>query len=365
MGAVGRPLPHDLAATVRAGLGRGVDGAERLRGGSKKGVYRLRLDDGSTVVAYVWAEAEDYWPQAVRGADDADPLSHSSGLRLFEAAHRRLTALGVRTPRLYEVSRSGDGDGDRGADVALVEDVPGPNLEALLDADPAAARRPLERLAEVLDTLRSDTGPGVGKVALLDEHVNGHQVQHVDEHAPARTAEALVLARALADLDEAAARDTRMAAARDRLAERLHERVERVPRRARHGLVHGELGPDHVLVGADGEPVLIDIEGLMRFDVEWEHAFLRIRFGTHYELLRPRGLDEHRLALYDLAMRLSLVAGPLRLLDGGFPDRAGMLAIVEHNLRAALAAAATAWRDPKGAPSPLSRAAAPGAATPG
>ncbi|WP_425337761.1 hypothetical protein [Streptomyces novaecaesareae] len=48
------------------------------------------------------------------------------------------------------------------------------------------------------------------------------------------------------------------------------------------------------------------------------------------------GLDEDRLALYLLAQRLSLTAGPLRLLDGDFPDRAAMAAIAEHNLRQAL-----------------------------
>ncbi|MEU0751347.1 hypothetical protein ABZ476_33950, partial [Streptomyces albogriseolus] len=38
--------------------------------------------------------------------------------------------------------------------------------------------------------------------------------------------------------------------------------------RTEHGLIHGELGPDHVLVDASGHPVLIDIEGAMFFDVE-------------------------------------------------------------------------------------------------
>jgi hypothetical protein len=36
-------------------------------------------------------------------------------------------------------------------------------------------------------------------------------------------------------------------------------------------------------------------------------------------------------------MHLSLVAGPLRLLDGDFPEREGMLGIVEYNLRKVLA----------------------------
>jgi hypothetical protein len=101
--------------------------------------------------------------------------------------------------------------------------------------------------------------------------------------------------------------------------------------------VHGALGPDHVLVDGLGAPVLIDIEGLMFFDAEWEHAFLRLRFGPHYRWLRPAALDDERLDLYSLALYLSLVAGPLRLLDGDFPDREPMLAIAEHNLRRCLA----------------------------
>jgi hypothetical protein len=61
-----------------------------------------------------------------------------------------------------------------------------------------------------------------------------------------------------------------------------------------------------------------------------------MRFGDHYPRLATRSLDRSRNDLYDLAMHLSLVAGPLRLLDGDFPDRAFMLDIVEHNLHAAL-----------------------------
>ena len=75
----------------------------------------------------------------------------------------------------------------------------------------------------------------------------------------------------------------------------------------------------------------------MFFDAEWEHAFLRIRFGEHYQWLDTRNLDEQRLAFYTLATRLSLVAGPLRLLDGDFPDRDAMMGTAEHNLQQTLA----------------------------
>jgi len=44
-----------------------------------------------------------------------------------------------------------------------------------------------------------------------------------------------------------------------------------------------------------------------------------------------------RLNLYRLAMHLSLVAGPLRLLDGDYPDREPMLRIAEYNTQQVLA----------------------------
>jgi hypothetical protein len=109
--------------------------------------------------------------------------------------------------------------------------------------------------------------------------------------------------------------------------------------RQEYTLIHGELGPDHVLVDS-GHAVMIDIEGLMFLDVEWEHVFLELRFGPHYAVLAEghiKELDQQRLALYRLAIRLSLVDGPLRLLEGDFPHREGMLAIAESNAQAALA----------------------------
>jgi len=75
----------------------------------------------------------------------------------------------------------------------------------------------------------------------------------------------------------------------------------------------------------------------MFFDVEWEHVFLKIRFGEQYRLLQRADLDERRMALYTLAMCLSLVAGPLRLLDGDFPDRDGIISIAEANIHRTLA----------------------------
>lgn len=284
----------DLVDVVRAGLGRGLVGVERLTGGTSKGVYRLRLDDGSTAVAYRWDAAENYW------SDDA------GGAELFESAYTRFEAAGVRTPRVHVLDRSRD---LHPADYALVEDVTGERLSEVAELGP----RTLEQLGDALRAMAEQTGP-----------------------PPERPCEETVLERALVDLGESAERVERVGAVRKRFDGLVRDLAATVEPRSRHGLVHGELGPEHVLVGAGGEPVVIDIEGASFTDVEWEHAFIGFRFGERYRWLEVAGLDGRRVRFYRLARHLALVAGPLRLLDGDFPHRDGMVGIVDANIEHAL-----------------------------
>ncbi|MGW0068293.1 phosphotransferase family protein [Streptosporangium sandarakinum] len=318
---------EDLSGLVREALGSGcrVVAVDRLRGGSKKGVYRVRVDGAgvASVVVYSWAETENFWP-AAQEVGTADPLAPASGLLAFLAAQRSLNRLGVRVPRLLLAD---DSRHRYRADVAVVEDVCGGPLEGLFDTDPARAAVALGDLAGMLKVMHRHHSPRYGRVDLLEQGVT----------AGGASCEALVLERALRDLEEAADRAGRIAAATGALGDRLRELAVRVTPRAEYGLIHSELGPDHVLVDGDGHAVLIDIEGLMYFDVEWEHVFLRLRFGERYAALSQPGLDPQRLDLFMLAMRLSLVAGPLRLLDGDFPDRSFMQSIAEHNTEEALA----------------------------
>ncbi|MCX4905702.1 phosphotransferase family protein [Streptomyces sp. NBC_00878] len=320
----------DLTPLARAAVGRTrrLAGVSRLRGGTKKGVYRLAFDDDTTAVAYVWSPDEDYWSSGP--VDDRDPFSHASGIDLFTASYDRLTAVGIRTPRLLFADRT---HAHLPADAAVVEDIRGGSLEELLHRDPEAAAAPLRELSEALRTMHAHRAPRFGKVALVD---NGGVPQ-------GSSCEQVVRDRALSDLAEAAGREDRIAAVREALHDLLHTLAAAVGPRTHHTLIHGELGPDHVLVDANGHPALIDIEGLLYFDAEWEHVFLRQRFQEHYEALRVDGLDADRLRLYRLAMHLSLVAGPLRLLDvGDFPDPASMRGIAEHSLEQTLTLLRTA-----------------------
>ncbi|QNP70428.1 phosphotransferase [Streptomyces roseirectus] len=301
----------DLAPLVRQAFGpqRRLLAAERLRGGSKKGVYRLRLDDDSTAVAYVWSPDENYWAQD-QLPDRRRPFSPATGVDLLVAAHDRLTAAGVRCPRVLYA----------GADAVVAEDVTGGTLEDALRRDP---RHPaLGRLSEALRAMHAQENPRYGKVALVD----GGEVSYGD------SCEQVVREGALGELAKGALLEPRLAAVAQPLAERIEELYAAVRPRRRHALIHGELGADHVLLTPDGEPVLIDIEGVMYFDVEQEHVFLELRFGDWYDRLWRPELDRDRLRFYRLCMHLGLVSGPLTLIQGDFPDSQFMRGIAEHNL---------------------------------
>ena len=302
------------------GTDRRATACERLTGGTKKGVYRLRIDDGSTVILYLWAAGENYWPPAETVPDD--PFVDASGAELFAAAHAALVGARVRVPDLLLMDRDGR---HLDADLALVEDVAGEKLEALMARDAQAAAAPLAELGAALRRMHATTGTRWGRL------VSGTQ-------PPARRPEDMIVGRALGHLDAVAARDDRLAAAHRAIAEHVRALREPVRARDRYALVHGELGPDHVLIGPAGEPVLIDIEGVTRFDVEWEHAWLQLRFGDRYPALDPAPVDPYRLEFYRFAQVIALIEGPLRIADTDFPDRQWMLDLAERNVGKALAA---------------------------
>jgi phosphotransferase family enzyme len=319
---------HPLARLTRAAFGAGhrLVSVSRLPGSSKKGVYRAIFDGGFSAIVYVWDSSEDYWPDAEQAAADhdyADPFSHASGLELFLAANTRLSELGIRTPTLHLADASRE---HYPADVAVVEDVPGPSLEEVLHTEPGRAEPIMRQLGEALHVLHADKSDRFGKLV------------HISKGGVSRgsSCEQVILTRALANLAEAAARVPEVGQVSADLESTLRGHASRIGPRTDYRLIHGELGPDHVLVDSAGRPVLADIEGLMYFDREWEHVFLRLRFGETYRFLQVPGLDQPRLDLYRLAMHLSLIAGPLRLLDGDYPDREPMLDIVAYNIDQAL-----------------------------
>ncbi|HLL64899.1 MAG TPA: phosphotransferase [Micromonosporaceae bacterium] len=308
------------------GTDRHIATVDRLLNGTKKGVYRVTLDDATSVIVYVWNADEDYWDGLLPdGHDDpSNPFAHASGIDYFVGATRRLEAVGVRSPRLLLADRSKD---LYPADIAVTEDVRGGTLQALLERDPDAGRRTLARLSDMLRRMHAYRAPAFGRVAWIDS----------GGAPPPTTCEQAYLERALANIATAVPRDARAAEGEAMLERKLRTLYATLDPRAEHGVVHGELCAEHTLVGPDGEPVIIDIEGLMYTDIEVEHCWMRMRFGPHYAALRNPELDPTRVKYYQYVMHLDLVGGPLRIAEGDFPNRDWMLDVANFHLQKALA----------------------------
>jgi hypothetical protein len=290
------------------GSSRHVTGIDRLTGGTKKGVYRLTLDDSSSFVLYVWNDDESYWPES--GTDADDPFADANGADLFASAYAQLRRLGVRTPEMFVLDRS---RAHHPADLALLEDFPGGTLEAMIEADPQ--RAPVAEFGAMLAAMNAHTDPRIGKVARVED---GTAPQN-------RRPEQVVLDQALRHLGLVSVRVPAIAAAQERVEDTLLGMAAAIEPRSEFALIHGELGADHVMLDRTGRPGLIDIEGLMFFDIEWEQHFTEMRFGDAYPRLGVTApLDPARMRFYELARSLSLVEGPLRILDSDFPDRAFM-----------------------------------------
>lgn len=115
-------------------------------------MYRLTLVDGSTVIAYLWAAAENFWPQTAHDGDFADQFSSGNSIDLFVASHRRMASLGLRVPEIYLLDR------DRSyypADLVILEDFPGEDLLDFYERDPAATAPTLARLRAGLAAMRN------------------------------------------------------------------------------------------------------------------------------------------------------------------------------------------------------------------
>ena len=97
-------------------------------------------------------------------------------------------------------------------------------------------------LREALTAMRHDISTSFGKVAIVDA---GNGVAD-------RAASEVILRRSLGHLAEAAGYEPRLDAARHAIAAKLRELAGAVRPRSGYGLIHGELGADHVML--DEEP---------------------------------------------------------------------------------------------------------------
>lgn len=287
---------------------------DKFQGGAQKVVFHIKCTNGFTCMLYIWDVNLNYFAEEKR-QEHADGRARDS--QLFMRNHTFLKELGIRIPDLYAFF-AGD-DASHPFDYALIQYVTGTNAEHYFSSDESVRSKVLGRLDDMLATMHGADRPTFGKLG----EANAEQAEYHD----------LITSNAKEQLGYVVQHMTAVAKKQAAIWDGLDELLARIKPRRSYGFIHGELGPDHVLVNERQEPYLIDIEGAEFGDVEHEHSFLQFRFGDFYRYLQQDNLDADRMLLYRLNHHISCASGGLKLLHRGFPNQKLAQGIADYNAR--------------------------------
>lgn len=299
------------------GTGYLVSSVAKMHGGAQKVVYKINCSNKFSCVLYVWDLAMNYFQEEIANEDIAE---QSYGGDLFEINNKYLTQQGIQTPALYDLNKERK---RYPFDYALVEYVDGQKAEVYFQhSDPQVQDKVFQRLGDMLTGM----------------HANERNTYGKPQHSGINTKNChlLQMENAKVQLSYASQHIDSIRTNQSKLLDILYELESRIEPRNRYGFIHGELGPDHVLVNDHLEPYLIDIEGAQFFDIEHEHSFLEFRFGDYYRYLKNDTLDPNRMLFYRFHHHISLTSGGLKLLHRGFPDQQFAKALADHHSRCAL-----------------------------
>ncbi|MEK8129235.1 phosphotransferase [Paenibacillus filicis] len=274
----------------------------KMHGGAQKAVYKIDCTNGFSCVLYVWDMTMNYFQEEIT---NNHLHAQSFGSDLFELNNKYLIEHSIRTPALYDLNK------ERirySFDYALVEYVAGQTAEAYFThSDSRVKDNVFQQLGEMITGMHANERSIYGK-----PHHSGNNTEPCHllqlEHAK------IQLSYASEYMDGIRENQTK-------LLDTLLELESSIKPRSRYGFIHGELGPNHVLVTPALEPYLIDIEGAEFFDIEHEHSFLEFRFEEFYRYLKNDKLDPNRMLFYKFHHHISLIAAGLKLIHRGYPDQ--------------------------------------------
>lgn len=296
------------------GTGYVVANVTKMHGGAQKVVYKIDCRNGFACVLYVWDLATNYFQEEIAKEDMHE---RSFGGHSFNINNRFLREHGIQTPALYDLNTERT---RYPFDYALVEYIKGQKAEAYFHhSDPRIQDQVFQRLKDMIAGMHKNERQYYGKP---DQSVNRLDRCHLMQLENAKEQ----LSYVVQHIESIRENQDRLLALLDKLDSRINSRK-------RYGFIHGELGPDHILVTDQLEPYLIDIEGAQFFDIEHEHTFLELRFGEYYRYLKKEHLDPSRMLFYRLHHYISLTSGGLKLLHRGFPDQRFARNLAEYHAR--------------------------------
>ena len=275
-----------------------LNSLERILGGAQKYTYLATASNGFKFIVYIWDKSTSYFSY-----DNPDAVFVSSSAELFELNNKLMTKYGINVPKLYYMDRSRI---EQPYDYALVEYIEG------VDMDEVIARQP-QRLEKVLVSLKRN----------IDQlhHIKCKEIGQLNRFQP--TTFNLIefsLKDAQENIDYLIQVDDKNKELYLKVSKMLEQLSQRMSKRDEYTFIHGELGPNHVIVDKDDEAFLIDIEGAKYADIEEEASFLKIRFGSYYDELVNETLDLNRMTFNHLCHCIGNLSGALELKSKNYYD---------------------------------------------
>lgn len=268
---------------------------ERLLGGAQKHTYLAKCTNGFEFVIYQWDKSTTFFEDNTESA-----VFCSSSAHLFQCNNELMRSHGIRTPKLFYMDKSRK---EKDFEYAFVEFIRGKDMDYIMEKEPERLPEVLESLHDSIHRMHGIRSTVVGQVdrmqhtdfdiieyTLMGIHQNSMYIQKVD--------------REYADIYiqvESQAKDC----------------AQKLEKRKKYTFIHGELGPNHVIVDKDNNAYLIDIEGAKYCDVGEELSFLDMRFNKILKEAES-GVDEQRMFFYYIGHCMGNLRGALELRQKGY-----------------------------------------------
>ena len=228
-----------------------LTGIVRVNEGIGKKTYLLDCEPpGSRCILYIFVAPETGLTE-IRSPHDS--VIFPRGAREFVANTELLVAKGVNVPRIYltDTSRA-----EHSFDFAFVEYIDGNTMADVHDSqDSRVSGSLLEQVHQKMLKMHALTRKHLGSVM-------AHSASQV-------SCEDVVSDHSLQGLDLAAQYNSEIQRNQGRIREVLEGLRAKVELRSSHHFIHGELGPEHIMVDRTGKVYFIDIEGAAFFDLEY------------------------------------------------------------------------------------------------
>lgn len=279
---------------------------ERILGGAQKHTYLAKCTNGFEFIIYQWGSETTYLENFGENS-----VFCSSSAKLFQSNNELMRTHGVLTPKLFYMDRTRS---ECDYDYAFVEYICGHDMDYIIEKEPHRLQKVLESLRvsiNKLHSIKSEVPGQIDRMQEMDFDLISFELEQLRQNS-----------------DYLKEHDKEYFDYYVQVETKATECANQLKNREEYTFIHGELGPNHVIVDKDDNAYLIDIEGAKFYDVEEELSFLDIRFDKMLGTIDDAA-DEQRMYFYHLGHCLGNLQGAVELKQQGYYDMDDVNGMIE------------------------------------